>query len=74
MSLVINFKDKRTRLLILSYAKDWVLVFVMLALFLAIDKIHPFHREFSINDTTLMHEYTVHEAVPMWLAGVSLVY
>ncbi|KAI8875110.1 acid phosphatase/Vanadium-dependent haloperoxidase, partial [Backusella circina FSU 941] len=70
MSLVINLKDKRTRLLVLSYAKDWVLVFAMLAIFLAIDTVPPFHREFSINDTTLMHEYKVHETVPMWLAAI----
>jgi diacylglycerol diphosphate phosphatase/phosphatidate phosphatase len=44
----------------------------MLAIFFSIDKIHPFHREFSITDTTLMHPYATQESVPVWLLVVSV--
>jgi diacylglycerol diphosphate phosphatase/phosphatidate phosphatase len=72
MFLGIDLKDKRNRLLFISYAKDWLLVIIMLAIFFSIDKIHPFHREFSINDTTLMHPYATKESVPVWLLVVSV--
>ncbi|KAI8880613.1 acid phosphatase/Vanadium-dependent haloperoxidase [Backusella circina FSU 941] len=70
MFLGIDLKDKRNRLLAISYAKDWILVAIMLAVFFAIDTIHPFHREFSITDTTLMHLYATQESVPVWLLAV----
>ncbi|KAK4517055.1 uncharacterized protein ATC70_000383 [Mucor velutinosus] len=42
----------------------------MIIIFFGIDLIDPFHREFSINDTSLMHKYTVNESVPVWLLVV----
>lgn len=60
-----------TRRLIVSYGKDWLLVIVMIIIFFAIDIIPPFHREFSINDTSLMHTFAVKESVPVWLLIVS---
>ncbi|KAI8329184.1 phosphatidic acid phosphatase type 2/haloperoxidase [Choanephora cucurbitarum] len=62
-------KSLRTRLII-SYGRDWVLVIAMIIIFFAIDMIDPFHREFSINDTSLMHDYRVNESVPVWLLAV----
>lgn len=50
---------------------DWLLVLIMAIVFFAIDFIPPFHREFSINDTSIMHTYTVNETVPVWLLMVT---
>ncbi|KAI8880054.1 PAP2-domain-containing protein [Backusella circina FSU 941] len=60
-------KNKRNRLLFLSYFKDWVLVVVMIIIFFGINLIDPFHREFSITDQSLMHSRTIEEEVPVWL-------
>ncbi|KAI8082543.1 phosphatidic acid phosphatase type 2/haloperoxidase [Gilbertella persicaria] len=62
-------KSLRARLIV-SYGKDWVLVILMIIIFFAIDIITPFHREFSINDTSLMHNYAVNESVPVWALAV----
>jgi diacylglycerol diphosphate phosphatase/phosphatidate phosphatase len=64
--------DSLKRRLLLSYGTDWALVIIIIVIFFSIDLIAPFHRDFSINDTTLMHKYTVHETVPVWLLGVSM--
>ncbi|KAI9018652.1 phosphatidic acid phosphatase type 2/haloperoxidase [Phycomyces nitens] len=63
----INWKAPRTRNLILSYMKDWLLVLLMTAVFFAIDKIAPYHRKFSIQDKTIMFPYAVEETIPVWL-------
>jgi diacylglycerol diphosphate phosphatase/phosphatidate phosphatase len=65
--LGIHFNDSLKKRLFLSYGKDWLLVFIMIIIFFAIDLITPFHREFSINDASLMHKYKVDESVPVWL-------
>ncbi|KAI7889802.1 phosphatidic acid phosphatase type 2/haloperoxidase [Mucor mucedo] len=62
-----KFKDSHRKRLFISYGKDWLLVLIMAIIFFAIDSIQPFHREFSINDTSIMHTYTVNESVPVWL-------
>lgn len=43
----------------------------MLAVFFAIDLIMPFHRQFSVEDKTLMYKFTEHETVPAWTLVVS---
>ncbi|CAO3636043.1 unnamed protein product [Mucor fragilis] len=68
--LGVHFSSSLKKRLFVSYGKDWVLVLVMIIIFFGIDLIDPFHREFSINDTSLMHKYTVDESVPVWLLVV----
>lgn len=68
---LFKFSSSLNKRLFISYGTDWVLVFIMLAIFFGVDTIPPYHREFSINDTTLMHKFTVHETVPIWLLAVS---
>ncbi|KAF9092078.1 hypothetical protein BGX27_001897 [Mortierella sp. AM989] len=62
--------EKRTKALFLSYGKDWGLVFIVLAAFSYIDTFEPFHRQFSVKDTTIQHPFAKKETVPVWLAGV----
>ncbi|CAO3627308.1 unnamed protein product [Mucor hiemalis] len=66
----VNPSDSFKKRLFISYGRDWILVVIMAIVFFAIDIIPPFHREFSINDTSLMHKYTVNESVPVWLLMV----
>ncbi|KAF9962486.1 hypothetical protein BGZ72_004855 [Mortierella alpina] len=60
----------RTRSLFLSYIKDWGLVIVVLAVFSYIDTLEPFHRQFSVTDTTIQHPFAKKETVPVWMALV----
>jgi len=60
----------RTKELCKSYGKDWGLVLVVLIAFSAIDQIEPFHRQFSVKDTTIQHPFAKKETVPDWLLGV----
>ncbi|KAF9971740.1 hypothetical protein BGZ73_005229 [Actinomortierella ambigua] len=63
-------KKARQRALINSYYKDWVLVIVVIAVFLYIDRLEPFHRQFSVKDVTIQHPFAKQERVPIWLCGV----
>ncbi|CEP16087.1 hypothetical protein [Parasitella parasitica] len=63
--LGLHFSSSLKKQLFISYGKDWVLVIIMIIIFFGIDMIAPFHREFSINDTSLMHKYTENESVPV---------
>lgn len=67
----IMLKDPVKRRIALSYGFDWLLVIIMTVVFFAIDKVTPFHRQFSINDKTIMFPYAEHERVPVWLLLVS---
>ncbi|KAI1311314.1 hypothetical protein EDD11_003494 [Mortierella claussenii] len=60
----------RTKALFWSYGKDWGLVIVVLAAFTYIDSLEPFHRQFSVQDTTIQHPFAKKETVPIWLALV----
>ncbi|KAF9181693.1 hypothetical protein BGZ51_005248, partial [Haplosporangium sp. Z 767] len=62
--------QSRTRALFLSYGKDWGLVIIVLALFSYIDTLEPFHRQFSVTDTTIQHPFAKKETVPIWMALV----
>lgn len=70
----VDPRDSFKKRLFISYGRDWILVVIMAIVFFAIDIIPPFHREFSINDTSLMHKYTVNESVPVWLLMVMFTY
>ncbi|KAG1451232.1 hypothetical protein G6F46_010300 [Rhizopus delemar] len=65
-----DIHDPVTKRLFVSYSMDWLLVIVMTIIFFSIDTLPPFHREFSIHDTTLMHYYTENQMVPIWLLTV----
>ncbi|KAJ3533863.1 hypothetical protein NM688_g7221 [Phlebia brevispora] len=59
------FLDKtRRRQLLRSYAPDWIITIGLAAIFLALDRVDGFKREFSLEDTSLRHPFTVHERVP----------
>ncbi|KAF9428660.1 hypothetical protein BGZ94_001581 [Podila epigama] len=60
----------RTRALCISYSKDWILAIVVLVAFAAVDRLEPFHRQFSVHDTTIQHPYAKKETIPIWLCGV----
>ncbi|KAF9913404.1 hypothetical protein BX616_010075 [Lobosporangium transversale] len=59
-----------TKALFWSYGKDWVLVIIVLATFAYIDTFEPFHRQFSVRDTTIQHPFAKKETVPVWMAFV----
>ncbi|CDH60154.1 pap2-domain-containing protein [Lichtheimia corymbifera JMRC:FSU:9682] len=61
-----HLKNPRKRRVVLSYAQDWLLVIVMIGVFFAIDVIPPFHREFSLQDKSIMYTYTAKESIPAW--------
>lgn len=65
--------DSRTKALILSHAKDWTIVIILIAAFLAIGFVEPFRREFSLTDPGLFHPYATSERVPVHLLLVSVV-
>ncbi|KAI8143172.1 phosphatidic acid phosphatase type 2/haloperoxidase [Fennellomyces sp. T-0311] len=62
----VDWKNPHSRRLFFSYGKDWLLVIIMTAVFFGIDLIPPFHREFSLQDKSIMYTFTVHETVPAW--------
>ncbi|KAI0046682.1 PAP2-domain-containing protein [Auriscalpium vulgare] len=59
-------RRKTLKLLVLSYAPDWILTLVLAAAFLSLDKVSGFKREFSVSDTSLLHPFAEHERVPDW--------
>lgn len=70
-SLHVDWKSPITRRIIRSYIPDWILVVVMAAVFLGVDNITPFRREFSLEDKTIMFSHSARDSVPMWLVAVS---
>ncbi|KAJ1986047.1 hypothetical protein H4R33_003589 [Dimargaris cristalligena] len=70
-----NSSAPRTRLnrLVWSYLPDWVLVIIMALAFFAIDKIHPFRREFSLEDKTIQHPMKPDTVTPTMLIIISFV-
>ncbi|KAJ1659717.1 hypothetical protein IWQ61_001241 [Dispira simplex] len=65
--------SSRSRLtrMIWSYAADWVLVIIMALGFFAIDKIHPFQRQFSLDDKTIQYPHKPDTVSPAMLIGIS---
>ncbi|ORX92617.1 PAP2-domain-containing protein, partial [Basidiobolus meristosporus CBS 931.73] len=56
--------------LTLSYLKDWVLVAVLTVGFFLIDKISPFHRDFSLQNKSISFPYKTKETIPIWLGVI----
>ncbi|KAG0019172.1 hypothetical protein BGZ82_000227 [Podila clonocystis] len=57
-----------------SYAFDWILCIVLMAVFLYLDNVEPFHREFSVQNPAIMYSYRLTDSVPNWaLIVVSVV-
>ncbi|RKP38667.1 phosphatidic acid phosphatase type 2/haloperoxidase, partial [Dimargaris cristalligena] len=63
----------RLNRLVWSYLPDWVLVIIMALAFFAIDKIHPFRREFSLEDKTIQHPMKPDTVTPTMLIIISFV-
>jgi len=55
---------RRRRMLIRSYAPDWIVTIVVGAIFIAISNVPGYKRQFSLDDKTLYHTYAVHERIP----------
>ncbi|KAF2402870.1 acid phosphatase/Vanadium-dependent haloperoxidase [Trichodelitschia bisporula] len=50
---------------VLSYIFDYAIIFILGAIFTAIDKVEPYHQEFSLSNYTLHYKYAVHERIPV---------
>ncbi|KIM62072.1 hypothetical protein SCLCIDRAFT_15917 [Scleroderma citrinum Foug A] len=62
-SVTTKKTDSKRRLqLVKSYGPDWILTLVLAAVFFALDSVHGYRREFSVNDES----YVVNERVPTW--------
>lgn len=60
-----GFKKPSVRLAC-SYLFDWTLCIVLIALFLMLDNLTPFKRQFSVEDSSLMYPYKEKETIPTW--------
>ncbi|KAK3829167.1 MAG: hypothetical protein J3Q66DRAFT_264855, partial [Benniella sp.] len=49
-----------------SYLFDWIFCVVLLVLFFLLDRVEPFHREFSVENRAIMFPYEDKEAVNIW--------
>ncbi|OWZ36704.1 PAP2 domain-containing protein [Cryptococcus neoformans C23] len=47
-----------------SYAPDWIIVFVLWAVLVILDRSGGHKREFSLNDISIQHSFAEHERVP----------
>ncbi|KAF8136640.1 PAP2-domain-containing protein [Boletus edulis] len=56
--------NKRRLKLLRSYAPDWILTILLAVVFFALNSVHGFRRDFSVNDETIRFPYAVHERVP----------
>ncbi|KAF9227605.1 PAP2-domain-containing protein [Gyrodon lividus] len=56
--------NKRRIKLLKSYAPDWIITIFLAILFFALNSVHGFRREFSVNDETIRFPYAVKERVP----------
>ncbi|KAH7889465.1 PAP2-domain-containing protein [Phlebopus sp. FC_14] len=56
--------SKRRLTLLKSYAPDWTITILLAVLFFALDGVHGFRREFSVNDETIRFPFAVKERVP----------
>lgn len=56
--------SKRRIKLIKSYAPDWTITILLAVVFFALNDVHGFRREFSVNDETIRFPFAIHERVP----------
>ncbi|KAG0090042.1 hypothetical protein BGZ92_003783 [Podila epicladia] len=60
-----KFREPSVRL-VCSYLFDWIFCIVLLALFFLLDRLEPFHRPFSVQNTAIMYPYIDSERIPIW--------
>ncbi|KAF9103656.1 hypothetical protein BGX27_010482 [Mortierella sp. AM989] len=53
-----------------SYLFDWVFCIVLIGVFFLIDKVEPFHRQFSVENPAIMFPYTQNETIPTWALAI----
>ncbi|KAG9320532.1 hypothetical protein KVV02_004916 [Mortierella alpina] len=61
----LRLRNPTTRLYC-SYIFDWVFCVLLLVLFFLLDRIQPYHREFSVEDRSIMYEFIPKETIPVW--------
>ncbi|KAG0284148.1 hypothetical protein BGZ96_011475 [Linnemannia gamsii] len=66
---MFRIKSPKTRFYF-SYIFDWIFCVILLGLFFLLDRVEPFHREFSVENTAIMYTYEENEAVPVWALGL----
>ncbi|KDR81777.1 hypothetical protein GALMADRAFT_239969 [Galerina marginata CBS 339.88] len=54
----------RRRLLIRSYAPDWIVTIFLAAAFFSLDEVNGYRRVFSLEESSIRHPYAVHERIP----------
>lgn len=58
-----------------SYLFDWIFCIVLLVLFFLLDRLQPFHRQFSVENTAIMFPYKEKDTIPTWaLAVIAVVF
>ncbi|KAK9762865.1 hypothetical protein K7432_010982 [Basidiobolus ranarum] len=65
-----DYPPGHLRKLTLSYLKDWIVVIVLTVGFFLIDKIPPFHRDFSLQNKSISYPFKEKEIVPIWLGAI----
>ncbi|KAG0048940.1 hypothetical protein BGZ83_006173, partial [Gryganskiella cystojenkinii] len=55
-----------------SYLFDWVFCGILLVLFYLLDRVEPFHREFSVQNTAIMFPHQK-ETIPVWILVLIMV-
>lgn len=60
----------RTKALAFSYLPDWTITLALWVIFIGIDQIDGYRRQFSLTDTSIQHSYTENERIPVWLLAV----
>ncbi|KAF2192716.1 lipid phosphate phosphatase-like protein 1 [Zopfia rhizophila CBS 207.26] len=62
----LPFSKKRLpKKVIFSYVLDYVIIVALIITFYAIDKVEPFHQEFSLQNYTLHYTYAKKERIPV---------
>ncbi|KAJ1912425.1 hypothetical protein IWQ60_009670 [Tieghemiomyces parasiticus] len=61
----------RTSRLIWSYAPDWLVAIIFAVAFFAIDKIAPFHRQFSLDNKSIMYPHKPDTISPSMLIVIA---
>jgi len=62
--------SQKRKELTLSYAADWIITLALWILFIGIDQIDGYRREFSLSDTSIQHTHALDERIPVWMLAV----
>ncbi|KAG0340562.1 hypothetical protein BG000_011690 [Podila horticola] len=60
-----KFREPSVRL-VCSYLFDWIFCIILLVLFFLLDRLEPFHRPFSVQNTAIMYPFVSRERIPVW--------